>query len=100
MILAAAACGEHPNAKPPPAPPRELRLAWHAMSFHALPEAGGLYDQPAGLLSRMVQLYNVWYAFKAYRMRELEKHNEWVKANPELYAMILRVNKLREGKDA
>lgn len=100
MILAAAACGEHPNSKPPPTPPKELRLAWQAMSFHALPEFGGLLDQPAGLLSRMTKVYNVWFAFKEYRMRNIEKHNEWVKANPDLYAEIMRVNKLREGADA
>lgn len=103
MILAAAACGEDPRPKPPeppPTPPSELRLAWQSVSYHALPEAGGILDQPAGLLSKMTHLYNVWFAHKAYRQHDLRKHKEWVEANPELYAIILQVNKLREEQHA
>ena len=94
MILAAAACGEDPKAEPPP----ELRLAWQAVGYHALPEAGGLLDQPAGLMSRMIQLYNVWFAFKSYKQRSNKKKNkEWMDAHPDLYATILSVRKLRES---
>ncbi|MHB0922609.1 MAG: hypothetical protein ACYC3H_01415 [Bellilinea sp.] len=92
LILAAAACGEDPRAEPPP----ELRLAWQAFGFHALPEAGGLLDQPAGLLTRMTRIYNVWLAFKSYSQRDLSKHKEWVETNPALYETILRVKRLRE----
>lgn len=92
MILAAAACGEDPQA----IPPTELRLAWLAHGYHALPEAGGLLDQPAGLLNRMMHIYNVWLAFKSYNQRDLSQHKEWIDANPDLYAIILRVRRLRE----
>ena len=92
MILAAAACGENPKAEPPP----ELRLAWQAVGYHALPEAGGLLDQPAGLMSRMIQLHNVWFAFKIYKQRNKKKNKEWMDANPGPYATILSVRKLRE----
>lgn len=91
MILAAADCANS-NATPPP----ELKLAWQAMSYHALPEAGGLLDQPAGLLSRMTRLYNVWYAHDAYRKRDLSKHQEWCKAYSDLHMTILRTNRLRK----
>lgn len=92
LILAAAACGTDPKAKTPP----ELRLAWQAVSFHALPETGGLLDQPAGLLNRMTQAFNAWNAFKAYEQRDPSKNLEWIEANPDLYAIIRRVKKLRE----
>ncbi len=66
------------------------------MGYKALPEPGGLLDQPAGLLNRMTQVYNVWFAFKAYKQRDASKNKEWIDANPDLYATIRRVNKLRE----
>lgn len=92
MILAAAECGENPQAEPPP----ELRLAWQATGYHALPEAGGLLDQPAGLLNRMTAAYNAWQAFDRYRRRDVSKHQQWVEANPELWNEILRIRKLRD----
>jgi len=67
------------------------------VGYHALPEAGGLLDQPAGLMSRMIKLYNVWFAFKSYKQRNKKKHKEWADANPDLYATILSVRKLRES---
>ena len=100
MILAAAACGENPNSKPPPVPPPELRLAWQAVMYHALPEQGGLLDQPAGLLRRMTQAYNVWFSHKEYMQRDVNKHKEWIEDNPDLYATILRVKQLREKPNA
>lgn len=42
----------------------ELQLAWQADTWHALPEAGGLLDQPAGLLNRMSAALNVYNATK------------------------------------
>jgi len=77
-------------------PPSELRLAWQAIGYRALPDPGGLLDQPAGLLNRMTQVYNTWYAHKEYHRRDLSKHSEWVEANPDLYATILRIRKMRE----
>ncbi len=90
------AAPDEAKAQPPP----ELRLAWQAISYHALPEVGGLFDQPAGLLSRITQAYNVWIAFKRYCQRDVNKHKEWVEANPDLYETILRVNKLRESQQS
>jgi len=92
MILAAAECGQDPHAEPPP----ELRLAWQAVGYRALPEAGGLLDQPAGLLSRMTQAYNAWFAFDRYRRRDMSKHKQWIEANPDLWNEIQRIKKLRE----
>lgn len=92
MILAAAECGRNPNADAPP----ELRLAWQAMSYHALPEPGGLLDQPAGMLARMTRLYNVWIAHREYHRRDLEHALEWQKANQDLFDTVLRTNRLRD----
>ena len=41
-------------------PPRELILALHCERYHALPKSGGVLDQPAGLISKMGTLKNVF----------------------------------------
>ena len=48
-------------------------------------------------MSRMIHVYNVWFAFKSYKQRNKEKNKEWMDANPDLYATILSVRKLRES---
>jgi len=45
--------------------PYELRMAWQAERWSALPDAGGLLDQQAGLISRMAAVANVYNAFEA-----------------------------------
>lgn len=90
-MLAAAACGRNPKAPPP----RELKLAWQAISYHALPEAGGLLDQPAGLLSRMTACYNAWQAFRSWQQADPTKRQEWIEANPELHAIKIELDRLQ-----
>lgn len=65
------------------------------MSLHALPLAGGLDDQPAGMIERMIACHNAWTATRAYRMRDVNHHKEWVDANPDLMAIVERIRKLR-----
>ncbi len=96
MILAAAECGRNPKAPPP----YELRLAWQAIGYHALPEPGGILDQPAGLLDRMTHACNAWQAYRSYSQRDPYKTEEWIKANPSLHALKLRIDKLREARHA
>ena len=51
-------------------PPDELRLYWMSQRFSALPEDGGLYEQDAGLLTRMSVLDNVYRA--VVRLRNMQ----------------------------
>lgn len=49
-------------------PPPELEMYWLCKRFPgALPEAGALYDQPAGLMYRMAAMDNVYRAVSRYR---------------------------------
>ena len=45
----------------------ELRMAWQCERWHALPEQGGLLDQPAGMMQRMAAMLNVYNAFKTFK---------------------------------
>jgi len=92
MILAAADCAE---GKGPP--PGELTLAWQAQSWQALPEAGGLRDQPAGLLDRMGASLRVHDAMRAYADSPAGHEGEFAKRNPRAWAIVLSVMGLRRA---
>jgi len=87
MIRAAA---QYAEGKGPPPPP--LRYALQAQVYHALPEAGGLRDQPARLLNQMAACYNVYAAWKEFRFASNKV--EWKKAHPELWEIAKEVLKL------
>lgn len=92
LILAAADFAENPKHKPPP----ELTLALQCERWGALPEAGGLYDQPAGLLDRMSASLNVYQAFDNWKSRKAGHEKDWTDNNPKAWAVIQDVNKLRQ----
>lgn len=94
MILAAADCGQGKGS-----PPELLRLAWQCKEWSTLPEAGGLRDQPAGLMSKMTQLNNVWQAYKRWKETPSDKVDELIKRYPDDVEIRSEVDKLRkDGK--
>jgi len=90
MILAVADCAE---GKGPP--PGELILGWQARRWGALPEAGGLLDQPSGLLERMSTCLNVHDAMSAYKQSPGGHEGEFSASNPQAWAWVLMVRALR-----
>lgn len=66
------------------------------MLWGALPRGGGTLDQPAGMLERMRQTLEVWRAFRAWKGRDKLKQAEWKRKNPEAWALVKRVQELRE----
>jgi hypothetical protein len=65
-------------------------MLFDAQTFHALPEAGGLLDQPAGLLKRMWTVGRIYYGFKAYRQYALVpgEGTKWKMMNPEIMRLV------------
>lgn len=101
MIVAAGSAGRYGEPPPP-----LLQQAWQIKRWGALPEAGGLRDQPAGLLARMAILLDIYTANKAYAdalqanggdgMRSWEQRNQdIVKVARE--TMLLRDRLKREA---
>ena len=89
MILAAAAYAEDDKATPPP----ELALYRRAQTYGGLPRAGGLDDQPAGLLDRMSASANVYRAWRG--LAQASNKVEWQSAHPDEWAVCQTVMKLR-----
>lgn len=72
-------------------------LAWQSQSWQALPEAGGLRDQPAGLLDRMGTSLRVYDAMRAYADSPAGHEGEFANKNPRAWAIVLSVIGLRRG---
>lgn len=75
MIRAAAQYADDPQAG---APPPELALWWECQDAGALPEAGGLWDQPAGLVRRMracAHVARVWPDYWKLPRAEFEQRH-------------------------
>ncbi len=93
-MLAAADAGRYDT----PAPPL-LRQAWQLKRWEALPEAGGLRDQPAGLLQRMGTLLDIYNAHRAYAQALVsypgEKIQQFEAQNPDVMRLMASVRKLK-----
>ena len=92
MILAAADCAE---GKGPP--PGELTLGWQAKCWGALPEAGGLKDQPAGLLEKMSTCVSVYDAMRAYKACPPGQEGEFSRRQPDAWRIVLSIREMRHG---
>jgi len=90
-MFAAARCA---TETPAPEPPQALWLAWQCHRWGSLPEAGGLLDQPAGLLQRMSVAENVYNAFVALGRVPAGTVAKWVDENPQTWAIIDEVETL------
>lgn len=94
MMRAAARCAEHGGPPPP-----ELALAWQCRDFGALPRAGGVLDQPAGLLARLTAARNVYAAWKSYTTegRAAGRMAQWRRENADLADIVDNVKGLLYG---
>ena len=92
-MIRAADCAVDKEIPPPPL----LSLYWQCQRYGALPEQGGLYDQPAGELERMTQLYNIYYAHQ----EQARAHDgaRWADDNPGLFRIIAKMYRLRNEAD-
>ena len=72
-------------------PPIELQLARQVDRWGALPVAGGLRDQEAGLLDRMAWADAVYKAFKGRLGTDPERLESWIsnhEAEMDLYDYV------------
>jgi hypothetical protein len=78
--------------------PMELRMAWQCERWHALPEQGGLFDQPAGMLQRMAAMLNVYNAFKTFKA---SSGNLMALANsqPQVLALVRDIERMENEHD-
>lgn len=67
-------------------------MAWQSKEWGALPETGGLLDQPAGLLKKMSMASRTYDIFKA--RDKAPDVVGWIEDNPEAYEHYAKVKKL------
>jgi len=93
-VLAAAAAAEGVGGMP-----AELELGLQCERWNALPEPGGLLDQPLGLLQRMGAAVNVYKAFVSERQRGNVTLTEWSRRDPGAWRTLASVEKMRRKQD-
>jgi hypothetical protein len=79
-------------------PPELLELGFQVEQYGALPTAGGLYDQPAGLMQKLRMVMNVYHAHRQY-YKNGNKPGEaakWKQEHEDLYDIVLDIKELRE----
>ena len=91
LILAAADYAED-NTNPMP---HELRQAFLCKQW-GLPKAGGLDDQPAGLVDKMTVCLNVYHAMRSFGVGRAD-FATWAQTNPEYMDTWLALAELREN---
>jgi len=96
LILAAA---DYARGKGPP--PRALTIAQQCEHWHALPNAGGIFDQPIRLMEDMRVALNVYRSEKAFRYA-MNNSNivKWQRQNPDTWAVASAVRQLRRAQNA
>jgi len=79
-------------------PPRELKYFWRSKSW-GLPYEGGWMKQPAGLITRMTTLGNVYNAMELYRKcdKNLVKVKE--RYGVKAFNTIVSIKKVIRGYD-
>jgi len=87
------------NKVPMPTPPPELKIAIQCKGWDALPYAGGILDQPYGLLDRLGSIYNIYIAHKKYANLKSDEVSDFIANEPELYAIIQEVQEMKENKN-
>lgn len=80
-------------------------MGWKWMRWGTMEEAGGLQDQPAGLVDRVTAAMNVYEAFKSYLANQGTKDDperlvRWTKVSPGQMKIVAMVQRMRDGKDA
>ena len=76
--------------------PAELRTALLCQQWDALPEAGGVFDQPAGLLAKMSYAINIYKALSSEKTRGNISLVEWSKQYPDYYRIVVQVERMRK----
>lgn len=90
MILAAADAARKRTPPPP-----ELVLAWRCEQYRTLPRAGGLWDQPFGLVEKMTVCLNVYNACREWA-RGVGK--DWIKNNRSTFEILQAVWELDKNE--
>jgi hypothetical protein len=77
------------------APPQLLNLYWQCQNWRSLPRAGGVLDQPAGLLRKMRYLERIYTAWYTWRQRKKGKDAAWKIRNESLVPIVEYIQKLK-----
>lgn len=59
--------------------------------------AGGLYDQPAGMMKKLRMVMNVYHAFKLYHQQGTKAGGvaKWKREHEDVWNIVMDINEMR-----
>lgn len=72
--------------------PVELRVGLQCERWQALPLAGGLLEQPLGLMNQMTEAVTV---YRLCQMRATKTATEWAQSNPAAARLFFEIDEYR-----
>lgn len=79
-------------------PPPELEIGWNMRAFGGLAEAGGMLDQPIGLMKCIRVALNIESLWKTYRRIKPGDMGKWIKNNPDDWQTVKAIEELMNGR--
>ncbi|MCZ2459164.1 MAG: hypothetical protein LC128_06020 [Chitinophagales bacterium] len=79
-------------------PPPELVMGWGMRRFGGLLEAGGMLDQPVGLMYKIRSALNVEDIWKTYKRIKPGDMGKWIKNNPDDWKFVKAIEELMNGR--
>ena len=80
-------------------PPPELEIGWNMRAFGGLPEAGGMLDQPVGLMKSVRVALNIESLWKTYKRIKPGDMGKWIKNNPDDWKTIKYIEELMDENE-
>jgi len=80
-----------------PQPP-ELKLKWRCDRYRALPDAGGVRDQEAGLPDRMELAERVYATWSLWQSRQPGHEGGWAEAHQEEWKTVMAIMELQNER--
>jgi len=79
--------------------PPLLELAFQVEQYNALPLSGGLWEQPAGLMRKILQVLNVYHAIRRHEIegKQPGEMAKWRKENEYVWNIVSEMNELRNN---
>lgn len=76
--------------------PIELRVGLQCERWNALPLAGGLLEQPLGLMNQMTESVTV---YRLCHLRATKTATEWAQSNPAAARLFFEIDEYRAARE-
>ena len=85
---------EYVSSKGKTPPPYSLELRWQCETYHTLPVAGGILEQPHRLWEDMLIASNIFNAWNGWKKCPVVNQADWIEAHPNYWLIVKDILKM------